>query len=298
MRWSCSFIAVALLFAPISQACINAVGTSHQGKRFEPAFYVGDDLLEELTRKRAKSYWLTDTHSIVTKAGTQPDFKHLTDLAIVLIYQGRYDSAIRLLLSLEKRYPGHHETAGNLGTALELAGHDRVALRWIRIGMQRNSREHFGTEWLHARILEAKLAAARQPGYLDTRSVAGVRFDNAIVPKIPKTMPLGNDGKPVAAWSLNLALNYQLRERMQFVEAPDPVVANLLLDWANLNLAGGPIESASVLYDLAFEYGAQRTSLLEARQQYIRDVESRAKAAESSGYGCDICQPAPDGAEH
>lgn len=298
MRWSGSFIAVALLFAPMSQACINAVGTSHQGKLFEPAFYVGDGLLEELTRKRAKSYWLTETDSIVAKARNEPDFKRLTDLAISLIYHGRYDNAIRLLLSLEKRYPGHHETAANLGTALELAGHDRVALRWIRIGVQRNSQEHFGTEWLHARILEAKLAAARQPGYLDTHSVAGVRFDNATVPKIPKAMPAGNDGKPVAAWELNLALNYQLRERLQFVEAPDPVVANLLLDWANLNLAGGPIESASVLYALAFEYGAQRTSLVRARQQYIRQVQSRATAAKSSGYGCDICQPSPEGAEH
>ena len=63
-----------------------------------------------------------------------------------------------MFLALERRYPGHHETAANLGTALELAGHDAPALQWIRIGIRRNADEHYGSEWLHVRILEAKIA--------------------------------------------------------------------------------------------------------------------------------------------
>ncbi|HJR75290.1 MAG TPA: hypothetical protein VJ806_16825 [Luteimonas sp.] len=284
---------MVLLLPAVSHACINAVGTDHRGKRFEPAFHVGEDLEKAMTAKRSESYWVTHTRQIAGKARKEPDFKNLTDLAITLIYRERYAPAIELLLTIEKRYPGHHETAANLGTALELAGYDQVALRWIRIGIQRNSEEHWGTEWLHARILEAKLAAASNPGYLDNHSVAGLKFGAQLVPPMP-AMPPGNDGKPVKPWQLNRAFDYQLSERLQFVRAPDPVVANLLMDWATLNLAGGPVESADALYGLAMRYGAERTPLTVSRRSYIREVLARTGDKLPEGYGCDICQPLND----
>jgi lipoprotein NlpI len=107
----------------------------------------------------------------------QPHFKQLTDLGIVLIHQGNYSSAVRLFVAIEKLHPGRHETAANLGTALELMGRDTLARRWIRLGIQRNRHEHEGTEWLHLRILEAKIALRSNPKYLEGRSVAGVSFD-------------------------------------------------------------------------------------------------------------------------
>lgn len=283
-----------LLSPAISQACINAVGTDHRGRRFEPAFHVGEDLEKAMTAKRSESYWATHTRQIAEKARKEPDFKNLTDLAISSIYQERYAPAIRLLLTLEKRYPGRHETAANLGTALELAGYDETALRWIRIGIRRNSEEHWGTEWLHARILEAKLAAAGHPGYFDSHSVVGLRFGSQLVPTVPAAMPIGNTGSPVKPWQLDRAFDYQLSERMQFVRAPDPVVANLLRDWATLNLAGGPLESADVLYGLALRYGVERTPLIASRQAYIRDVLARSNDESPVIEHCGICQPLHD----
>lgn len=291
MRRITAWVLPILLFVPAAHACINSVGTDHRGNRFMPSFYTGEILLDSLRSGGGKDLSIQRTDQIIAAAQKEPDFQSLTDLAINVIYHGRYDEAIRLLLALEKRYPGHHETAANLGTALELSGRDRIALRWIRIGIQRNAKEHFGTEWLHARILEAKLESTRNPDYLDTHSVMGLRFDAALIPSVPKDMPNGNDGTPAKPWQVNEALNYQLHERLQFVRAPDPIVANLLLDWATLNLAGGSVESADVLYDLAFNYGATRTPLIAARKKEIRSVLTRAKSKEPEDFTCPICVP-------
>ena len=63
--------------------------------------------------------------------------------------------------------------------------------------MRRNPDSHWRTEWLHARILEAKIALAADPRALEGRSIAGVVFDPVTVPPLPTAYPPGNDGKPV-----------------------------------------------------------------------------------------------------
>lgn len=271
-------------------ACINSIGTDARGQRFEPAYEVGKSLLPVLQDREPRQWRLKEAANTIAKAKRAPDLRHLTELAILLMYQGQYESATKLLIKLEDRYPGHAETAANLGTALELAGHDRVALRWIRIGIRRNARDHLGTEWLHARILEAKLAAASRPGLSLEHSVAGIEFGTETVPLLP-AMPRGNDGQRLAPWELNLALMYQLYERTQFVGPPDPLVANLLSDWATLNLAGGSIESAATLYPLAERFGMQGTALVAARQRFIADTLAKASDDAPASSTCAICQP-------
>jgi hypothetical protein len=282
--------AVLLVGFGSASACINSVGTDHEGRRFLPGWEVGEDLGKSLNSPAATERWLSDAKRIVARARAKPDVESLTDLGILLVYQGQHAQAIRLFLTLERRYPGHHETAANLGTALELAGHDAPALQWIRIGIRRNADEHYGSEWLHARILEAKIAVAKDPGYLAHHSVAGLAFEDVLVPTIPGDLPAGNDGRPVKPWELNAALAYQLQERTGFVRPPDAIVANLLHDWATLNLAGGPIENAATFYDFAVTYGARRDALMRNRQSYIERVLAQAGEAEpGSDESCAIC---------
>lgn len=285
------FVATALLFvAPAADACINSVGTDHAGHRFYADWYTGEDISRELLGQSRRQYELDNAIGTVKKAREQPSFDNLTNLGVLLLYQGQYGRAIRHFLVIERRFPGRHETAANLGTALELAGHDATALRWIRIGIQRNQDEHLRSEWLHVRILEAKLALAKDPDYLKDRSVAGVVFEKTLVPPLPLAMPRGNDGKPVEPWQLDRSLSYQLHERMQFVKPQDPLVANLLLDWATLNLSGGPIENADALYRLAVRYGAKRDDLMRNRHEYITRTLSQADRS-ASDIRCAICQP-------
>ncbi|MFK3650405.1 hypothetical protein ACI2IY_18510 [Lysobacter enzymogenes] len=282
--------ALALLsLAPAAAACINTIGTDHSGRKFFPNWYAGDDLPKRmkphLPRKESVEF-------VIERVRKDPSFDNLNNIGAVLIHQHQYTRAIEHFLTVERLFPGHSETAANLGTALELSGHDRVALRWIRIGMQRDPDEHHRTEWLHARILEAKIAMATDRNYLQGRSIAGVSFAAELVPPVPTQLPPGNDGRPVAAWELNKALSYQLFERTNFVAPSDPVVANLLMDWATLNLAGGPIESAAALYPMAVRYGARRDALMERRLAHIRGVLAQADKKRPSGeFACAICDP-------
>lgn len=282
----------ALLWAPLASACINSPATDNQGRSFSVMEYTGDTLVESITMPSHARGVMSHKGEITAAARREPSFYHLTELGVLLIHQGKYADAARLFVAMERLFPGRYQTAANLGTALELMGSDRAALRWIRIGMRRNPDSHRRTEWLHARILEAKLALAADPRALEGRSVAGVVFEPVTVPPLPTAYPPGNDGKPVKPHELDQALSYQLNERLQFVKPKDVVVASLLEDWATLNLVGGPVENAAALYPLAWRYGARKTPLSIARQQEATRVMAKSgkQASRDIGY-CTICPP-------
>jgi hypothetical protein len=282
----------ALLWAPLASACINTPATDNQGRSFSPVEYTGDELVEWMTASRHAPGVTPRNDKIIAEARREPSFDHLTELGVLLIHQGKHVDAARLFVAMERIFPGRYQTAANLGTALELMGRDRLALRWIRIGIRRNPDSHVRTEWLHARILEAKLALAADPKALEGRSVAGLVFDPVTVPPLPTAYPPGNDGTPVKPHEMNEALYYQLNERLQFVKPKDAVVANLLEDWATLNLAGGPVENAAALYPLAWRYGAPKSGLSLAREREARRILAlpRKRSSKSLGF-CTICPP-------
>jgi tetratricopeptide (TPR) repeat protein len=289
-------LCVALWSSP-AFACINAIGTDREGRRFEPMDYTGEDLVASLSPpedRASRAYRAERERAAIAAARKAPDLRTLTDLGIVLMHRGRHADAVRLFVEIERLYPGRYQTAANLGTALELLGRDATALRWIRIGMRRNRDAHEGTEWLHARILEAKLALRRDPTHLASRSVAGVVFAPVALPDLPTAYPAGNDGQPVAPHQLNMALTYQLAERLDFVRPEDAIVADLVQDWATLHLAGGSVESAIALYDLALRYGATPTPLLRQRQAKAREILATAGDDHTVDHGeCPICMRPP-----
>ncbi|RYE54938.1 MAG: hypothetical protein EOP20_11145 [Hyphomicrobiales bacterium] len=80
---------------------------------------------------------------------------------------------------------------------------------------------------------------------------------------------------------------------MKFVRPKDWVVANLLRDWATLNLAGGPVENAKIQYKLAIRYGLEPSQVVKQRLSRIDQIIARSKNKASSGYKCEICEPLP-----
>ena len=294
MRRTALLGALSLILSASGQAvaCVNAFGTDHDGHRFHAFHYTGDDLASVLTKGASRSHWVKEAYRYKDRAINAPSYENATNYGVSLLYQGHVVPAMSLFLRLEQLYPGRPQTAANLGTALELAGHDAVALKWIRVGIRRDGGEHDGTEWLHARILQAKLADSA--GKWDRRrSIAGVAFTDALIPPVPTTMPAGNDGNPVEPNELDRAFRYQLGERMQFVRSKDWVVANLLSDWATLNLAGGPIENAKALHGLAIRYGEPQTLQWARRTAHVDRVLSKAKDPKREAFGCPICDPPP-----
>jgi tetratricopeptide (TPR) repeat protein len=262
-----ALIAFLSLPLPDARACINETGTSLQGEPIGPMNYSGRSLKPLLVTPTSKAALITWSREVVETARKRPSFDSLNNLAAVLIRHGRLPEAVSLLQFLERKYPGHYETASNVGTAYELMGRNEDALKWILEGLKRNPEDHNGTEWLHVHILKAKLG--RLPKSAAGRSILNLDFGNDVMPLRPTSLPIGNAGKPLSLVAVSEAVRYQLFERIQFVAAPDAKVAGLLLDWANLELLAGTLDSADLLYDAAIRYGSKEGRIIAIRKAHV-----------------------------
>lgn len=189
------------------------------------------------------------------------DFRVHSDYAATLVHQGKSSKAIPILESIEKEHPGEYVVAVNLGTAYELSGENEKALHWIREGIRRNPQSHMGTEWLHEKILEAKIAAAKDPTWTMTHTVLDLDFGSGDVPAMPTRFPSGQD-----ATSVRKALFYQLHERLAFVPPPDRLVAGMISDLADLCGLQLSADHAVALYDLALTYQPAHADLIVRRR--------------------------------
>ena len=202
---------------------------------------------EQLYKER---YWSPSSN---IKSG----FKKDQNNALKELLTGEASKAVEMFLEIEQKYPGQYSTASNLGTAYELSGNNPKALEWINEGIKRNKRSHYGTEWLHSKILEAKINLEKDPEYFkrewsilpSTRTMIGA-WDN------------GSQGKNLDA--IEIALIYQLKERLVFVKPKDPVVADLLFTYSWLVAERSEdIKTALELLKWSNEYGFSDQKLLD-----------------------------------
>ena len=202
----------------------------------------------------------------------KPTLENSNDLGVGLVLTGKLDEAIKLLEETDQKFPGSARVAANLGTALELKGDNAAALTWIREGVKRDANEHGGSEWLHARILEAKLALAENPKWFENNHVLDLDFGKAEVPTAPEILPVEN-GKVKGAAQLIEHIVYQVDERTKFVKPPDPIVGDLYASAGDLAIAGAisPLDdrksktSPEPFYEGALNYGAPHTDLIRKR---------------------------------
>ena len=244
-----------LLVATTASACIQGGGNGYFEMRRstgpEPVDYV---LLRDTWhtnpehRLEAFADWY---HTAMASADeSERHWLEREHAAIRHILTGNYDEAIATLLAMETDHPGEYAVASTLGTAYELAGDNRRALQWITEGMSRDPDSHGGTEWLHVKILEAKIAMASEPTYLESHPIVpyppesepGIRLVDGVQDDTP-------DAKVMDA------LFYQLRERMLFVKPEDPVVGDLLYSFSRLEEDRGSEKGQAGLLKLARAYG-------------------------------------------
>jgi hypothetical protein len=220
-----------------------------------------------------------------------PTLENTNDLGVYRLLDGRYDDAIALFRDAEKKYPGNAKVAANLGTALELKGEDEEALQWIREGVSRDASEHHGSEWLHARILTAKVALKNDPNWLLKNHVLDLDFGTGDVPVAPEILPIEN-GKLKGIDQLLRQVNYQLAERTKFVKPPNAVVSDIYSSAGDLALAGGVSildggsEDPVHYYEEALKYGAPRAKLVQSRlDRYKADLAANPPKAKTASGG-------------
>ena len=183
-------------------------------------------VLDQLQKHVEKEPWAARRDRLRKELAAGGDYKVKNDLATSLAHTGEAAEAVALLEQIEAEKPGLYATATNLGTAYELAGNDEKALEWIRKGIELNPSAHEGSEWLHVKILEAKLALKNDPKWLNSHSIIDPVKDVGAT----GLSAVGNRGEKLSTRQIENAVIYQLHERLQFVKPPDAVVGALLLN--------------------------------------------------------------------
>jgi hypothetical protein len=269
---SCAVIVKFLVFA----ACVGGLSNSTTAclRRYSEAENAARH--KEIKARRGMDYMM----ELESESGESPsdemlaelrlaaengDYRAKSDYAVALIRHGDVAPAVEILKAIEAEKPGEYVIASNLGTAYELAGDDQHALEWITTGLRRNPESHDSSEWLHVKILEAKLAMAKDPAWLNSHSILGLDFATADTPTTPKQTVTDLDGHAKTLADVRSALEYQLRERLSLVEFPDAVVANLLFDLGNLLMLDKTSDLAYWVYQAADRYAKGGEPLIHRR---------------------------------
>ena len=189
-----------------------------------------------------------------------------------LLQVGKVDEAIGLLDATEKKIPGDALVASSLGSAYELKGSLEEALTWIREGIKRDAGVHHGSEWLHARVIDARLALAKDSNWFQKNNVLGLDFGKDDVPVAPEILPI-EQGRIKGADQLLDQIAYQLTQRTKIVKPPEPVIGDLYASAGDLAIAGAvsPLDDRKSqiqperYYERALEYGAPHADLVRRR---------------------------------
>jgi len=266
-----------LLTGTPAAACLNSYGTTLEGEEIEIiATSLEDTVSSYMTRLKSdgsmREKLVADSAKLATALLKDKSHRARTDYAVSLIRLGHFAEAVDILRDVEMKHPGKYLTATNLGTAYELLGKNDSALYWISEGYRRNPASHHGSEWLHIKIIEAKLAMERDPNWLRTHTVLGLDFGNDITPKAPQPAGARSALTRDSLRSIGEALLYQLSERLRMVKPSDPIAADLLTDLGNVLALTSAIQIAQEVYDLALEYKPVRADLVSSRIDAIEEI--------------------------
>jgi tetratricopeptide (TPR) repeat protein len=203
------------------------------------------------------------------------DFKTRSDISVHLCRLGRYTEALVILRDLYKRYPEEYNVMSNLGTTYELVGKPDSALLILRKANQINPVGHSGTEWVHLKVLEAKLEIRKDPVWLLHHQVLDMG--------IAKASKLKSQEFTKNNFTID-AVIYQLTERIPFTPTPDLLLANVLNELADATALEHSITEAYVLYHIALQYDPQDAFGIQGKMKHLEGLFKKYKVEKVPDY--------------
>lgn len=180
----------------------------------------------------------------------------LSDYALYLVRGGKTEEALAIYKVLEKRHPNNYVVVANLGTTYELMGDNKNALKYIKKGLQLNPASHHGSEWIHVRVLEAKLQLEKDPDLLEGKSLLELTEEQKKSKKVRQQ------------------ILEQLKERFRFCAPPDEIMAALLIDLGDCYKTQLSFEHAKAIYQVAELYYQSGNRLLPKRIEECRNLRT------------------------
>ncbi len=226
-----------------STACGNYYYTLDR----EGTFHEADDILVPFNKNFKLEMNVQKMKLLSAKLKKEKSYMLLSDYALCLLKLGKVNEAVALLAELELHYPDEYKIASNLGTAYELSGQNDSALKYINRGLFLYSNDHEGSEWIHIKILETKIALSKNPDYLKTHtalSLTDAQLHDSLVRK---------------------QFTLQMRERFPFTPAPNELMAAIMSELGDCCANTSSIEYAKAIYQIANEYYGAHSLLLDEK---------------------------------
>lgn len=187
------------------------------------------------------------------KLNEKPNFKILSDYALCLVKAGKTKEALIVFEALVKKYPDEYTLHANLGTTYELTGNNQLALEHIQKSMLINPKSHKGSEWIHVKLLETKIALEKNPKYLKQNTV------------------LNLSEKQLSSEKTITFLTIQLKERFPFCAGPkDPIMAGLFEHLGDCYMEQISFEYAKAFFQIATNYYGDQSSRLKEKIEKAR----------------------------
>jgi tetratricopeptide (TPR) repeat protein len=185
------------------------------------------------------------------------DVGYLSDIGYILILEKKYKAALEIYLNIEKTNPNRYSTASNLGTLYELLGENKKALEWINKSIKIDPKSHNGSEWLHSKILEAKIKGDK---FCTSEFILGLYFGESEYP--------GMELMKSERYRIYSSIFYQVNERITLINPRDKIIALLLFDLGNLAIINQDYLESQKLFEKSAEYGME-SNIFKLRMAYV-----------------------------
>jgi tetratricopeptide (TPR) repeat protein len=172
------------------------------------------------------------------------------ELAVLDIFDGKYSDAKRKLFQAANLKGFNYSVSSNLGVVYELMGNNDSALYYVKRAMTLEPSSHRRSEWIHLKLLEAKLKDA---DWVYTNSIITINKESNNFSSGTVTTEEGE----MSIDRLIDQIDYQLHERMIFVKPKDKYVANLLVTLGRLYSLKYDNGNADNVFRMAIEYDDQ-----------------------------------------